>query len=78
MGELGGPRRYDLEERTFNFARDVINFIGLLPRTPANIEIIKQVVRSSASVGANYIEAGEALSRKEMALRLKICRKEAK
>ncbi|GAG59778.1 unnamed protein product [marine sediment metagenome] len=44
----------------------------------ANIEIMKQIIRSSGSVGANYIEANEALSKKDFAMRVKICRKEAK
>jgi len=49
-----------------------------LPRTIGNIEYIKQVVRSSGSVGGNYIEANEALSKKDFIMRIKICRKEAK
>ena len=71
-------RNYDLEERTFRFAREVIDFITILPKTIPNTEIIKQVVRSAGSVGANYIEANEALSKKDFAMRIKISRKEAK
>jgi four helix bundle protein len=71
-------RRFDLEDRTFKFARLVIGFINGLPKTIVNTEIIKQVVRSSGSIGANYIEANEALSKKDYAFRVKICRKEAK
>ena len=48
---------YDLEERTFLFAQRVRAFVRLLPRTISNQEDVKQVVRSSGSVGANYIEA---------------------
>jgi four helix bundle protein len=70
--------KYDLEERTFKFAKEVLTFVGLLPKTVANNEIIKQVIRSSGSVGANYIEANEALSKRDFAMRIKICRKEAK
>ena len=44
----------------------------------ANLEIIRQVIRSSGSVGANYIEANEALSKKDVTLRVKVCRQEAK
>lgn len=69
---------YDLEERTFTFAKQVITFIKKLPRTTANIEISKQLVRSSGSVGANYIEANEALGKKDFLLHIKISRKEAK
>ena len=78
MNEIKNSKRYDLEERTFKFARGVIDFINIVPKTISNVEIIKQVVRSSGSVGANYIEANEALSKKDFAMRIKICRKESK
>lgn len=78
MTEAGNSRQYDLEDRTLRFAKDVIGFTNGLQRTLANIEIMKQLIRSSGSVGANYIEANEALSKKDFALRIKICRKEAK
>ncbi|MFZ2886397.1 MAG: four helix bundle protein [Minisyncoccia bacterium] len=68
----------DLESRTLRFARDVRAFVRALPRTVITIEDGKQLVRSSGSVGANYIEACESLSKKDFALRMKICRKEAK
>src|SRR5512139_1191660 len=71
-------KHYDLEDRTFQFAKQVIGFVNKLPKTIASIEISKQVVRSAGSVGANYIEANEAVSRKDFVLRIKICRKEAK
>jgi len=64
MGEGQNPKQYDLEERTFTFAQEVRALVKRLPMTPANIEDIKQVVKSSGSVGANYIEANEALSKK--------------
>ena len=69
---------YDLEERTYQFAKRVVIFCKKLPRTIANIEYIKQVIRSSGSVGANYIEANESLSKRDFKMRIKICRKEAK
>ncbi|MCF6159549.1 MAG: four helix bundle protein [wastewater metagenome] len=71
-------KKYDLEERTFIFAKDVRLFIMKLPKTLANIEDCKQLVRASGSVGANYIEANEALSKKDFIVRIKISRKEAK
>ena len=71
-------RQYDLEERTFNFAKKVRVFLKKIPKTIANIEDGKQLIRSSGSVGANYIEANEALSKKDFIHRIKICRKEAK
>lgn len=71
-------KQYDLEDRTFIFAKDVRAFAKQIPRTLANIEDTKQVVRASGSVGANYIEANESLSKKDFVMRIKICRKEAK
>ena len=69
---------YDLEERTFQFAKNVRIFVKTLPKTIANIEDGKQLVKASGSVGANYREANEALSKKDFAMRIKISRKEAK
>ncbi len=69
---------YDLEERTFQFAKNVRIFLKTLPSTMANIEDGKQLIRSSGSIGANYREANEALSKKDFLMRVKISRKEAK
>lgn len=69
---------YDLEERTLQFAIACRLFLKKLPRTISNIEDAKQLVRSSGSVGANYIEANESLSKKDFCYRIKICRKESK
>jgi four helix bundle protein len=69
---------YDLEERTFQFAKEVRVFIKTLEKTIANNEDAKQVIRSSGSIGSNYIEANESLSKKDFVFRLKISRKEAK
>lgn len=71
-------KRYDLEDRTLKFARCVRAFAKRVTMALANREDLKQLVRSSGSVGANYIEANEALSRKDFLLRIRICRKEAK
>ena len=71
-------KHYDLEDRTLEFARRVRAFVKKLPKTIANIEDGKQLIRSSGSIGANYIEANEALSRKDFIMRIKICRNEAK
>ena len=65
MSESRENRPYDLEERTFVFARDVRRFVKLIERTIANVEDARQVIRSSGSVAANYIEANEALSKKD-------------
>ena len=69
---------YDLEERTFLFAQEVRQLVRKLPKTIANLEDGKQVIRSSGSIGANYIEAQEYTGTKDRLLRIKISRKEAK
>lgn len=69
---------YDLEERTYQFAKDCRLFLRELPKTINNIEDGKQLVKASGSVGANYIEANEKLGAKDFIMRLKIARKEAK
>src|SRR5439155_27053088 len=76
MGDDAKPR--DLENRTFEFAQSVRAFFKQLPRTVSNTEDVRQLVRASGSVAANWIEADEALSKKDFLMRLKICRKEAK
>jgi len=72
------PKQYDLENRTLRFARSTVKFLNKVPKTVVNMEIMKQLIRSSGSVGANYIEANESLSKKDFQMRIKICRKEAK
>lgn len=69
---------YNLEERTFEFARDCRILISKLPKIIAVVEDGRQLIRSSGSVGANYIEANEKLGDKDFSFRLKISRKEAK
>lgn len=69
---------YDLEERTFLFAKECRIYIHKLPKTISNIEDGKQLIRASGSIGANYIEANEKLGGKDLSFRLKIARKEAK
>lgn len=78
MTKTGNSKRYDLEERTEEFARRVRAFIKKLPKTISGIEDSKQLNNASGSVGANYIEANEALSKKDFLYRVKICRKESK
>ena len=78
MTEIRKLKSYDLEERTFAFAKNVRLFIRKVPKIAQNIEDGKQLVRSSGSVGANYIEANESLGKKDFLMRIKISRKEAK
>jgi len=78
MTKTSGKRQFDLEDRTYDFARRVRTFVKKLPRTICNAEDVKQVVRSSGSVGANYIEANESLGKKDFLMRIRISRKESK
>ena len=78
MTEKRNSKQYDLEDRTLEFARNVRTLVKTIPKSLAHIEDGKQLVRSSGSVGANYIEANESLSKKDFIMRIKICRKEAK
>ncbi|MEN3369048.1 MAG: hypothetical protein V7609_1191 [Verrucomicrobiota bacterium] len=78
MPQDENPKRFDLEDRTYAFAKRCRAFVKSLAKTIGNMEDARQLVRSSGSVGANYIEANESLSKKDFVLRIKICRKEAK
>ena len=76
--EIRNQKQYDLSKRTFEFTARVITYLNDLPRNISNIEISKQLIRSAGSVGANYLEAEESLSKKDFIMRIKISRKEAK
>ncbi len=71
-------RPYNLEERTEEFAREIRSFVRKLRLDLQNKEDARQLIRSSGSIGANYIEANEKLGDKDFKFRLKIARKEAK
>ena len=70
-------RRTDLQERTQTFAANVRTFVRSVPKTIVILDDLKQLIRSSGSVGANYIEARAAVSKKDFLYRIRICRKEA-
>jgi four helix bundle protein len=69
---------YDLEERTALFAEQGRAFVKSLPRTIGNVEDAKQFIRASGSIGANYIEANEAIGKQDFVMKIKTCRREAK
>lgn len=71
-------RVFDLEERTARFGEAVIDFAKLIPRSPLTERLITQLVGCGTSVGANYCEADDAVSRKEFFLRAGTCRKESR
>jgi len=78
MLETQKTKKYDLEDRTQKFARSIIVFVRQMHRDIPSVEIMKQVVRSAGSVGANYIEANESLGKKDFLMRIRISKKEAK
>ncbi len=78
MTKYQNSKLYDLEDRTFEFSKRINNFSRKVLKDIVHFEILKQLIRAAGSVGANYIEANEALSRKDFLMRIKICRKEIK
>jgi four helix bundle protein len=78
MNNEENSKPYDLEERTFQFAKASRAFVKVVPRTIANVEDAKQFIHASGSIGANYIEANEAIGKKDFLMKIKICRPEAK
>ncbi len=78
MPKTQNSKTYDLRDRTLRFAKRARNYVKNLPRTLSNLEDARQLIKASGSVGANYIEAEEGLSRKDFVMRIKISRKEAK
>jgi len=71
-------KEYDLEERTARFGEAIIEFVKTLYRDPINDPLIRQVVRSGTSIGANYMEADGAESKKDFQHKISICKKESK
>jgi four helix bundle protein len=69
---------FDLENRCLEFSKQVIKLCKTIKQDAVNKPLINQVVRSAGSIGANYIEANESLSKKDFIHRVKIARKEAK
>ncbi len=71
-------KKYDLEERTANFANNSIILCKLIPKSIITIPLIKQFIRSATSIGANYCEANGAASKKDFKNKIFICKKESK
>jgi four helix bundle protein len=76
--EPDGERVYDLEERTARFGEAVIDFARTIPQSPVTNRIIGQLIGAATSVGANYVEADDAVSKKEFLKNIGTCRKEAR
>jgi len=74
----GQSQKFDLEERTARFGEAVIAFAKKIQRSPVTLSLISQVVRSGTSVGANYCEADDAVSKKDFRNKIGTCKKEAR
>ena len=75
---IGKPVKYDLEERTARFGEAIIRFAKKIPQNPVNNRLIDQLVGAGTSVGANYCEADDAVSKRDFRNKIGTCRKEAK
>jgi len=71
-------QKYDLEERTIKFSKQLVDFTRRLPRDAITRPLISQLVRSGTSIGANYCEADEASSKKDFINKISIAKKETK
>lgn len=71
-------KKYDLEERTAQFGEAIIELAKAFPQDSINGPLINQIVRAATSIGANYMEADGAESKKDFRHRISICKKEAK
>ena len=71
-------KKYDLQERTLKFSKNIILFLKTLPDNQINRPLVNQIIRSATSVGANYREADGAESKKDFKHKISICKKEAK
>jgi len=69
---------FDLEERCAKFGESVIRFCEKIPQVPGNNRIIDQLVGAATSIGANYCEANEGVSKKDFRYSISRCKKEAK
>ncbi len=69
---------YDLEERTAKFGENIIEFAKVLERNEINRPLISQIVRSGTSIGANYMEADGAESKKDFQYKIALCKRESK
>jgi four helix bundle protein len=69
---------FDLSERTAVYGENIIDFIKSIPDTVINRPLISQTIRSATSIGANYMEADGAESKKDFQHKIGICKKESK
>lgn len=73
----GSKITYDLEERTAKYGEAIIDFCRSVPQDVVTKPLVSQLIRSGTSIGANYMEANGASSRKDFKNKIFICKKEA-
>ena len=78
MSGAEGGEKFDLAERTARFGEAVVRFVRPIKRTDETRVLIRQLVRAGTSIGANYLEADEAGSKKEFRYRISLCKRETK
>jgi four helix bundle protein len=78
LREDGPGPLFDLGDRTARFGEEIIRFAQKIPQNPVNNRLISQCVGAGTSIGANYCEADDAVSRKEFKKCIGTCRKESK
>jgi four helix bundle protein len=78
INNQGSKKRYDLEARTGAFGEAIVKLAKKLPENSVTRSLISQLVRAGTSVGANYCEANDALTRKDFAHKIGLCRKESR
>src|SRR5947209_12040715 len=78
MANDGRPRQFDLEERTARFGEAVIAFVKQIALSAITESLVKQLVKSATSIGANYCEADDAGSKKEFRYRISVCKRESR
>ena len=78
MNQLSNEKIYDLEDRTYNLSRTIVQFVKTIHINTVNENIIKQLLKAGTSVGANYREANGAESKRDFCHKIAICKKESK
>jgi four helix bundle protein len=78
MANDGRPKQFDLEERTARFGESVITFAKRIVISAITEPLVRQLVKSATSIGANYCEADDAGSKKEFRFRISVCKRESR
>lgn len=77
MNERKPKKSYDLEERVAKFGEAIVELCKKMPKNAVTLPLINQLVKSGTSIGANYMEANAASSKKDFRNKIHICKKES-